>query len=64
MVLGKLPVTGRPTYLDNSRARAYCVFSRCGWDSLDFYSLVSRLKPKETNHGIFISAETLIMILT
>ena len=27
MVLGKLPVAGRVT---NSRARAYCAFSRCG----------------------------------
>ena len=25
MVLGKLPVPGRPTYLDKSRARAYWV---------------------------------------
>ena len=24
MVLGKLPVPGRPTCLDKSRARAYC----------------------------------------
>ena len=24
MVLGKLPVLGRPTYLDYSRVRAYC----------------------------------------
>ena len=31
MVLGKLPVPGRPTYLDYSRARAYCACSRCGW---------------------------------
>ena len=30
MVLGKLPVPGRPTNLDNSRARAYCAYSRCG----------------------------------
>ena len=30
MVLGKLPVPGRPTYLDNSEARAYCPCSRCG----------------------------------
>ena len=30
MVLGKLPVPGRPTYLDYSRARAYCACSRCG----------------------------------
>ena len=31
MVLGKLPVPGRPAYLDNSGARAYCACSRCGW---------------------------------
>ena len=31
MVLGKLPVPGRPTYLDYSRAGAYCACSRCGW---------------------------------
>ena len=30
MVLGKLPVPGRPTYLDSSRARAYN--SRCCLD--------------------------------
>ena len=30
MVLGKLSVPGRPTYLDLSRARAYCTCSRCG----------------------------------
>ena len=29
MVLGKLPVPGRPTNLDKSRARAYCACSRC-----------------------------------
>ena len=29
MVLDKLPVLGRPTSLDNSRARAYCACSRC-----------------------------------
>ena len=29
-VLGKLPVPGRPTHLDYSRARAYCACSRCG----------------------------------
>ena len=31
MVLDKLPVRGRPTYLDKSRARACCACSRCGW---------------------------------
>ena len=30
MVLGKLPVPGRPTNLNYSRARAYCVYSGCG----------------------------------
>ena len=30
MVLGKLPVPGRSTNLDNSGARAYCACSRCG----------------------------------
>ena len=30
VVLGKLSVPGRPTNLDNSRARAYCACSRCG----------------------------------
>ena len=31
MVLGKLPVSGRPTNLDSSTARAYRTCSRCGW---------------------------------
>ena len=31
MVLGKFPVPGRPANLDDSRARAYCACSRCGW---------------------------------
>ena len=30
-VLGKLSVPGCPTSLDDSRARAYCSCSRCGW---------------------------------
>ena len=39
MVLGKLPVPGRPSYLDSSRARAYCACSRYG-GCLDIHSLV------------------------
>ena len=39
MVLGKLAVLGRPTYLDYSRARAYCACGRCGWGCLDIFSL-------------------------
>ena len=39
MVLGKLPVPGRPTCLDKSRARAYCTCIRCGWGLFGhFYS--------------------------
>ena len=30
MVLGKFSVPGRPTSLENSRARDYCARSRCG----------------------------------
>ena len=37
MVLGKLPVPGRPTNLDHSRAETYCTCSRCGWGCLDFF---------------------------
>ena len=43
-VLGKLPVLGRPTNLDYSRARAYCACSRCGWGLFGhFYSHLSPL---------------------
>ena len=31
MVLGKLQVSGRPTYLDKSRARADCACSPSEW---------------------------------
>ena len=41
MVLGKLPVPGRPTVLAYSRAKAYCTCSRCGWGLFGrFFSLV------------------------
>ena len=36
MVLGKLSVPRRPN-LDNSRARAYCACSRCGWGLLGHF---------------------------
>ena len=32
MVLGKLPVPGRSTNLNNNRARAYCASNRCEMD--------------------------------
>ena len=43
-VLGKLSVPGRPTSLDDSRARAYCACSRCGWGLFgQFFSRLSFL---------------------
>ena len=41
MVLGKLPVPGRPTNLDKSRARACCARSRCGWGLFGHFFLSS-----------------------
>ena len=44
MVLGKLPVPGRPTNLDYSWARAYCTCSSCGWGLFGiFFSRLSFL---------------------
>ena len=40
-VLGKLSVLGRPTSLDDSRARAYCACSRCGWGLFGHFFLSS-----------------------
>ena len=46
MVLGKLPVPGRPTNLDWSRTRAFCACSRCGWGLFrHFFSCLSLLFP-------------------
>ena len=42
-VLDKLPVPGRSTNLDYSRARAYCTYSRCGWGL--FGHFFSHLQP-------------------
>ena len=44
IVLGKLPVPGRPTNLDYSRARAYCACSMCWWSRFKpFFSHLSFL---------------------
>ena len=44
MVLGKLPVPGRLTYLDISKARAYCACNRSGWGLFGlFFSRLSFL---------------------
>ena len=40
MALGKLPLPGRPTHLDKSRARAYCACDRCGRGLFGLFSLV------------------------
>ena len=40
MVLGKRPVPGRLTYLEYSRAGAYCVCGGCGWGLFGHFSLV------------------------
>ena len=46
-MLGKLPVPGRPTNLEYSRARAYCACSRFGWRLFGhFYA------PEGTSGGI------------
>ena len=40
-MLDKLSVPGRPTSWDDSRARAYCACSRCGYGGcLDIFSLI------------------------
>ena len=44
MVMGKLPVPGRPTNLEYSRARAYFAYSWCGWGLFGhFFSYLSFL---------------------
>ena len=50
MVLGKLPVPGRPTNLDHSRARVYCACSRCGMFG-HFFSRLSFLSSFSLSMG-------------
>ena len=43
-MLSKLSVPGRPTSFNDSRARAYCACSGCGWGLFgDFFSHLSFL---------------------
>ena len=52
MVLGKLPVLGRPSNLVDSRARAYCACSGCGWGLFGhFYSHLSFLSSYSLSLG-------------
>ena len=39
MMLGKLPVSGRPADMVNSGAGAYCACSWCGWGLFGHFSL-------------------------
>ena len=41
MVLGKLPVPGRPTTSEDSGAGAYCACGGCGWGLFGHFSLSS-----------------------
>ena len=44
MVLGKLPVPGRPANLGKTRAGAYCACGGCGWGLFEnFFSRLSFL---------------------
>ena len=48
MVLGKLPVPGRPAGLGSGGARAYCVCGGCGWGLFERFllpSVISLLSP-------------------
>ena len=45
MVLGELPVLGRPNNLDDSRAEAYCACSRCGWGFFGHFLLSYLFSP-------------------
>ena len=45
MVLGKLPVPGRPSNFADSRARAYCACSGCGWGLFGHFTLTYLFSP-------------------
>ena len=49
MVLGKLPVSGRPTILDVGRVRACCACSRCDGDCLEIFTLLYLFSPLSTS---------------
>ena len=51
MVRDKLPVSGRPTNLESSKARAYCACSRCVWGCLDIFSLLYHFSPLSPSLG-------------
>ena len=58
MVLGKLTVAGRLSNLADSRARAYCTCSRCGWGLFGhFYSRLSFLSSFSLSLGDVVSKD-------
>ena len=58
MVLDKLTVAGRPSNLADSRARAYCACSRCGWGLFGhFYSRLSFLSSFSLSLGDVVSKD-------
>ena len=54
MVLDKLPVPGRPTNLDASRAKAYCACIRRGWGFLNIFlsSIISLFSPSPVRYRL------------
>ena len=52
MMLGKLPVLGRPANLDNSRARAYCACRQRQTDKIIYSKLRSSYDIRAKIHTI------------
>ena len=66
MVLGKLPVLGRTTNLDDYRTMAFCAYSRFGWGPFGyffssiislFYSLKGQLNSKQPTDQIHVPSK-------
>ena len=47
-MLGKLTVPGRPTRLDDSRARAYCACGRYGWGLFGLFFVIYHFSSPES----------------
>ena len=63
-MLGKFSVPGRPTSLDDSRARAYCACSRCGWGLFGHFFLDTSQKVRRFSRGVFRYAVTRVTNVT
>ena len=51
MVLGKVPVPRHPSNLADSRARAYCACSKCGWIFFYIFTLIYLFFPILSLYG-------------